>query len=190
MLSSRASSGRKPWVAAEPMISSRPAASSARNAPTRSPPTSWKQARGAGPAARARTPPAAAAALSPVAASEAGASAQAVRRWSKNASISRTNVGLASWLASTGVKPIVTGAGDPTRRSSAAQRLEQRQVGVERRLAEPVAAVRPAPVIEHVRQVAVQREDEVHRGRVTGRSPTAPARGGRRRGTWRPTAPS
>ena len=32
-----------------------------------------------------------------------------------------------------------------------AERLEQRQVGVERGLADPVASVRPAPVVEHVR---------------------------------------
>ena len=44
-----------------------------------------------------------------------------------------------------------------------AQLLDQRQVGVERGLAEPVAAVRPAPVVEDLGQVTVQREDEVHR---------------------------
>ena len=81
-----------------------------------------------------------------------------------------TKVGLASWLASTGVKPIVTGAGDRLGRQ-AAERLEQRQIGVERRFADPVAAVRPAAVVQHVGQVAVQREDEVHRAR---RSPGAP----------------
>ena len=40
--------------------------------------------------------------------------------------------------------------------------LQQRQVGVERRLADPIAAVRPSAVVEDVRQVAVQRQDEVH----------------------------
>src|SRR2546425_3478057 len=34
----------------------------------------------------------------------------------------------------------------------------QGEVAVERRFAQPVAAVRPPPVIQHVRQMAVQRE--------------------------------
>src|SRR5881409_3036216 len=44
-------------------------------------------------------------------------------------------------------------------------RFEQRQVALERRLAEPIAAVRPPPVIEHHREVSVQnqRERRAHR---------------------------
>ena len=45
------------------------------------------------------------------------------------------------------------------------QLLEQGEVAIERRFAQPVAAVRPPPVIQHVRQMAVQREDEIHRSR-------------------------
>ena len=41
------------------------------------------------------------------------------------------------------------------------ERLDERQVGVQRRLGEPVGAVRPAAVIEHPRQVAVQGQHEV-----------------------------
>ena len=48
-------------------------------------------------------------------------------------------------------------------RRQAAERFQQRQVGVERRLADPVAAMGPAPMVQHVGQVAVQREDEVRR---------------------------
>ena len=44
------------------------------------------------------------------------------------------------------------------------ERLQQGQVGVERRLADPVTAVRPPPMVQHVGQVAVQRQHEVHRG--------------------------
>jgi len=44
-----------------------------------------------------------------------------------------------------------------------AQLLDQRQVSVEGGLAEPIAAVRPAAVVEDPGQVTVQREDEVHR---------------------------
>ncbi len=57
--------------------------------------------------------------------------------------------------------------GDGERRPHAARGqlghlLDQREVGVERRLAQPVAAVRPAAVAQDVREVAVQREDEIH----------------------------
>ncbi len=45
----------------------------------------------------------------------------------------------------------------------AAKHLEQRQVGIERGFTEPVAAVRPTAVVQHIGQVAVQGEDEVHR---------------------------
>jgi hypothetical protein len=43
-----------------------------------------------------------------------------------------------------------------------AQPLEQRQVGIDGGFAQPVAAVRPAAVIQDIGQVAVQREDRVH----------------------------
>ena len=43
------------------------------------------------------------------------------------------------------------------------QHFEQREVGVDRRFAEPVAPMRPAPVIEDVRQMAVEGKDEVDR---------------------------
>ena len=88
MLSSRASSGRKPWVAAEPMISSRPSRSSARKPAMMSPPSSRKRR-------RRRLQPVAPELdqrqqMRPrrVAASDAGASSQAASRWAKNASIS------------------------------------------------------------------------------------------------------
>src|SRR2546421_7319523 len=41
--------------------------------------------------------------------------------------------------------------------------LQEREVGVQRGLAQPVAAVGPAAVIEDVRQMTVEREDELHR---------------------------
>ena len=41
--------------------------------------------------------------------------------------------------------------------------LQEREIRVQRRLAQPVAAVGPAAVIEDVRQVTVEREDELHR---------------------------
>ncbi len=44
------------------------------------------------------------------------------------------------------------------------QDLEERKVGVERRLAEPVASVRPPPVIEDVGQVTMECENEVRSG--------------------------
>src|SRR6185295_17174474 len=44
------------------------------------------------------------------------------------------------------------------------ERLDQGQVAVERALAEPHAAVRPAPVVQHVREVAVQGENKIHHG--------------------------
>jgi hypothetical protein len=110
MLSSRASSGRKPWVAAEPIVSSLPSRSRARN-PAITSPSSARNA----PRRRCRrsrqNSTSGSSALSPVAASDAGASSQAVSRWAMNASISSTKAGLASWLASTGVTPSVTGAG-------------------------------------------------------------------------------
>ncbi len=43
------------------------------------------------------------------------------------------------------------------------ERFQERQVGVGRGLADPIASVGPPPVVQHVGQVAVQREDEVHR---------------------------
>jgi hypothetical protein len=43
-----------------------------------------------------------------------------------------------------------------------AQGFEQRQVGVDRRLADPVAPVRPAAVVQHVGEMTVEREHEVH----------------------------
>src|SRR5207244_3824969 len=41
--------------------------------------------------------------------------------------------------------------------------LQEGEIGVERGLAQPVAAVGPAAVIEDVREVTVEREDELHR---------------------------
>src|SRR2546429_6565954 len=43
------------------------------------------------------------------------------------------------------------------------QPLQQREIRVQRRLAQPVAAVRPATVIQDVRKMTVEREDELHR---------------------------
>src|SRR5438128_4587652 len=57
-------------------------------------------------------------AASPPDASDAAASSHAVSRCAKNASISRAKAGLASWFASTGVNPIVTGAAVPSAASS------------------------------------------------------------------------
>ncbi len=45
-----------------------------------------------------------------------------------------------------------------------AELFDQGDVGVERGLAEPVAAVGPAAVVQDVGQMTVQRENEVHRG--------------------------
>ena len=44
----------------------------------------------------------------------------------------------------------------------AMQALEERQVGIDRRLAQPIAAVGPAAVVQDVRQMTVEREDELH----------------------------
>ena len=49
-----------------------------------------------------------------------------------------------------------------TFRRELAQRLEQRQVGIDRRFAQPVAAVRPTPMVQDIREVTVQPEDEIH----------------------------
>jgi hypothetical protein len=48
-------------------------------------------------------------------------------------------------------------------RRQASKNLQQRQVGVERCLTQPVASMGPASMVQHVRKVAVQGEDEVHR---------------------------
>jgi hypothetical protein len=42
------------------------------------------------------------------------------------------------------------------------ERLDEREIRIDRRLGDPVAAVRPASVIQDVREVAMEREDEVH----------------------------
>jgi len=42
------------------------------------------------------------------------------------------------------------------------QRFDQRQVAVEGGLAQPHAAVRPAAVMQHVRQMTVECQDEIH----------------------------
>ena len=55
---------------------------------------------------------------------------------------------------------MVTGEGHRISRE-AAENLQQREIGVERRLADPVAPVRPAPMVQDVGQVTVQREYEV-----------------------------
>jgi hypothetical protein len=47
--------------------------------------------------------------------------------------------------------------------AQAPQGLQQRQIAVEHCLTDPVAAVRPAPVVEDVRKMAVKREDEIRR---------------------------
>ena len=70
---------------------------------------------------------------------------------------------------------MVTGAGDAVV-AERVERLEQRQVGVERRLAEPVAAVRPAAVVQDLGQVAVQREDEIHQAAASGARRASDAR--------------
>src|SRR5256885_11717573 len=49
------------------------------------------------------------------------------------------------------------------------QRLDQRQIAVERGFAEPHAPVRPAAVMEDVRQMTVERQDEIHGGPNDGR---------------------
>ncbi len=41
------------------------------------------------------------------------------------------------------------------------QRLDEWQVGIQRRLGEPVGAMRPPPVVEHPWEVAVQGQHEV-----------------------------
>jgi hypothetical protein len=46
-------------------------------------------------------------------------------------------------------------------RGQTAENLEQRQIGVERGLTDPVTAVRPPPVVEDIRQMAVQCKDEI-----------------------------
>src|SRR2546422_4352343 len=67
-------------------------------------------------------------AASPPDASDAAASSHAVSRWAKNASISRAKAGLASWFASTGVNPIVTGAAVPSEDSSVSRSSSGRYV--------------------------------------------------------------
>ena len=42
------------------------------------------------------------------------------------------------------------------------QHLEDRKVGIDRRLADPIGPVGPSPVIEHVRQMAVEGENQIH----------------------------
>ena len=51
----------------------------------------------------------------------------------------------------------------------ALQLLEQRKVGIDGGFAQPVAAVRPPSVMQHVRQMTVQRENEIHRARSARR---------------------
>src|SRR6266516_153331 len=48
------------------------------------------------------------------------------------------------------------------------QRFDQGEIAVQRSLAQPYAAVRPAAVVQDVRKVTVQRENEIHRGRGGG----------------------
>ena len=43
----------------------------------------------------------------------------------------------------------------------ATQDFQERQIGIESGLTDPVAAVRPAPMVQDVRQMTVQREDEI-----------------------------
>src|SRR2546428_2369411 len=45
------------------------------------------------------------------------------------------------------------------------QRFDQGEIAVQRSLAQPHAAVRPAAVVQYVREVTVQRENEIHRRR-------------------------
>src|ERR1700747_1452570 len=42
------------------------------------------------------------------------------------------------------------------------QAFEEGQVRIDRRLAQPIAAVGPAAVVQDVRQMTVEREDELH----------------------------
>jgi hypothetical protein len=53
------------------------------------------------------------------------------------------------------------------------QLLQEWQVGLDRGFGEPVAAVGPAPVVEHPRQVAVQGEHEVDGHQAAVRPATA-----------------
>src|SRR6185437_11063784 len=59
---------------------------------------------------------------------EAPAALTAARRWVKHASISRAKAGIASWFASTGVKPIVSGVGVPSAASSSSRSRRGRYV--------------------------------------------------------------
>jgi hypothetical protein len=47
-------------------------------------------------------------------------------------------------------------------RSEATKGLEQRQIGVECSLTQPVASMGPASMVEYVRQVTVQGKNEIH----------------------------
>src|SRR3989442_15749434 len=49
------------------------------------------------------------------------------------------------------------------------QRFDQRQVAIERGLTQPHAAVWPAAVMQNVRQVTVEGQDEIHGGPSDGR---------------------
>ena len=48
------------------------------------------------------------------------------------------------------------------------KRVDQRQVRIDRSFCDPIAAVWPATVIEHVRQVTVKRENEIHIAQLSG----------------------
>ncbi len=80
--------------------------------------------------------------------------------------------GCANCAASTGVMPRVIGAGTASR-LELFEHLDQRQVTVDRRFAEPIGAMRPATVVEHPRQVAVQRQDEAKSHRNSAASAIA-----------------
>ena len=118
MLSSRASSGRKPWVAAEPMISSRPRPRAPRNA------------RDEVAVDRVEQAPQPVEPLAPELDQRqqvrlAGAGERLRRLVAGREPLVEERLELvreqrvASWLARTGVNPMVTGAGDVRRRSSA-----------------------------------------------------------------------
>ena len=80
----------------------------------------------------------------------------------KNASISSLNPSLTSWFARTGVIPRVRGV-DPLSLLEGPKGLEERQVGIQRRLTEPIASMGPTAMIQDVGEVAVESQYKMHR---------------------------
>ena len=114
MVSSRASSGKNPWVAADDINSIRPRSSKPRRAATRSPSKERKS-----PSSRVNRScqkrAIGTSCVSPDCASALVAAAALSSRRSMYASNSLMKEGWASWLASTGVTPSVTGEGTRSR---------------------------------------------------------------------------